>query len=165
MAVTTTDRIEKRVLLSAPRFQVWKALTDSEAFGKWFGVKFDGPFVAGKPLRGTIVPTTVDDDVARMQKPYEGTVFEIVVDRIEPQRVFSFRWHPYAVEPTEDYSAEPMTVVLFMLEDAGTGTSLTVSESGFDKIPASRRAKAFESNEGGWTMQMKLIEKYVSGRA
>jgi uncharacterized protein YndB with AHSA1/START domain len=100
-----------------------------------------------------------------MQKPYEGTVFEIVVDRIEPQRVFSFRWHPYAVEPTEDYSAEPMTVVLFMLEDAGTGTSLTVSESGFDKIPASRRAKAFESNEGGWTMQMKLIEKYVSGRA
>ena len=159
---TTTDRIEKRVQLNAPRARVWKAITDSQEFGRWFGVKFDGPFAAGQTVRGVITPTTVDPDVARLQQPYAGTPFEIVIDRIEPERLFSFRWHPYAVDLKADYSQEPTTLVAFMLEDVGTGTTLTLTESGFDRLPAARRLLAFESNQGGWTMQMTLIEKYLA---
>lgn len=164
MAVMVTDRIEKRVQLDAPRARVWKAITDSTEFGQWFGVKFDGPFVAGKPLKGVIQPTTVDADVARAQQPYAGMPFEITVDRIEPERLFSFRWHPFAVDRNVDYSKEPTTLVAFLLEDAPGGTALTVTESGFDRIPGPRRATAFEMNDGGWTMQVKLIGKYLAAR-
>jgi uncharacterized protein YndB with AHSA1/START domain len=127
-----------------------------------FGVEFEGPFVAGSRMIGRIVPTTVDAEVARSQKPYEGTPFEITVDRIEPQRLFSFRWHPYAVDAAVDYSKEPTTLVVFELEEASGGTMLTITESGFDQIPLDRRAKAFASNEQGWTAQAKLIEKYLA---
>ena len=102
MAVAVTDRIEKRILLHASRARVWKVLTDAKEFGEWFGVKFEGPFVAGAPLRGVIVPTQADAEVAKLQEPYAGRAFEITVDRIEPQRLFSFSWHPYAVEPSID---------------------------------------------------------------
>ncbi|HSL23879.1 MAG TPA: SRPBCC family protein [Vicinamibacterales bacterium] len=162
MTVTTSDRIEKKVLLNAPRARVWKALTDAREFGHWFGVKFDGPFKAGAALRGVIVPTSVDAEVASAQQPYVGTAFEITVDRVEPERLFSFRWHPYAVEPGADYSHEPTTLVVFTLEEAQNGILLTVTESGFDRVPLERRAKAFAANEGGWAMQMKLIEKYLA---
>lgn len=162
MAVIATDRIEKKVLLSAPRARVWAALTNAEEFGKWFGVKFEGPFAAGTTLRGAIVPTTVDAEVASAQQPYAGKPFEIMVDRIEPERLFSFRWHPYAVEAEVDYAREPTTLVEFTLEDAPGGIMLTVTESGFDRIPLARRAQAFTANEGGWTMQMTLIEKYLA---
>jgi uncharacterized protein YndB with AHSA1/START domain len=157
----TTDRIEKKVLLRAPRGRVWRALTDSKEFGQWFGVKFEGPFVENSPLRGAIAPTTVDPEVAKMQKPHEGTAFEIQVVRIEPERLFSFRWHPYAVEPGVDYSAEPTTLVEFVLEETAEGIMLTLSESGFDSIPLARRAKAFQANEGGWRIQAELIQKYL----
>ncbi len=157
-----TDRIEKKVLLRAPRERVWRAISDSQQFGSWFGVKFDGPFVAGTPITGKIVPTTVDAEVARSQKPYIGVAFEFAVDRVEPIRLFSFRWHPYAVEAGVDYSKEPSTLVVFELEEAAGGTMLTVTESGFDRIPIERRAKAFAANEGGWNAQMKLIEKYLA---
>jgi uncharacterized protein YndB with AHSA1/START domain len=162
MTAAVTDRIEKRVLLKAPRARVWKALTDAKDFGEWFGVKFDGPFVAGAPLRGEIVPTKVDPEVARAQQPYAGKTFDITVDRIEPQSVFSFRWHPYAIEPGVDYSKEATTLVVFTLEEKSDGVLLTVTESGFDRIPLERRAQAFAANEGGWTMQMTLVEKYLA---
>ncbi len=159
---TDTDRIEKKVLLRAPRERVWRAISDSKQFGSWFGVEFTGPFIAGTRITGKIVPTTVDSEVARSQKPYEGIVFEFSVDRIEPMRLFSFRWHPGAVDPAIDYSKEPTTLVAFELEEVSGGTMLTVTESGFDRIPLERRAKAFASNEQGWTAQMTLIEKYLA---
>ncbi len=159
---TSTDRIEKKVLLHAPRERVWRAISDSKQFGSWFGVQFDGPFVAGTHMIGKIVPTTVDAEVAKMQKPYEGMRFECTVDLIEPIRHFSFRWHPGAVDPSLDYSKEPTTLVVFELEEAPGGTMLTITESGFDKIPLERRARAFAGNEAGWTHQTKLIEKYLA---
>lgn len=159
---TTTDRIEKQVFLKAPKSRVWKAVSDAKEFGSWFGVDFDGPFVAGKPLRGRIAPTKVDPAVAESQKPHAGKPFDITVDRIEPEHTFSFRWHPYAVDPKVDYSTEPTTLVVFHLEDAPGGTRLTLTESGFDGIPIARRAEALSMNDGGWTAQMTLIEKYLA---
>lgn len=157
-----TDRIEKRVLLRAPVERVWRAIADSAQFGSWFGVRFDGPFAAGARLTGRIVPTAADPEVAASQKPYEGTLFEFFVERIEPMRLFSFRWHPYAVDAAVDYSTEESTLVEFRLEEVSGGTMLTVIESGFDRIPMERRAKAFAMNEQGWAAQMTLIEKYLA---
>ena len=160
-----TDRIEKRILLHAPRQRVWRALADSSEFGTWFGVRFDGPFQPGALLRGVIVPTKVDAEVAKAQQEYAGKPFEITVERLEPERLFSFRWHPYAVEEGVDYSAEPTTLIVFTLEEVADGVMLTVTESGFDRIPLERRAEALEANEQGWGMQMKLIEKYLAQAA
>jgi uncharacterized protein YndB with AHSA1/START domain len=160
-----TDRIEKKVFLRSPRARVWRALTDFQQFGSWFGMHFAGPFVPGQSVRGTIVPTTVDATVAAGQKPYEGIEFELHIDRLEPERIFCFRWHPYAVEGSVDYSVEPMTLVQFELEEVAQGVVLTVVESGFDKIPVTRRAKAFDANSGGWSMQVQLIEKYLAQTA
>jgi uncharacterized protein YndB with AHSA1/START domain len=159
---TSTDRIEKKTLLRAPKSRVWRAITNSAEFGSWFGAKFDVPFTPGTLVRGTIVPTTADEAVAATQKPYAGAPFEITIDRVEPERLFSFRWHPFAVDRAHDYSSEPMTLVVFELEEVAGGTSLTIVESGFDSIPAARRAKAFEMNDGGWTAQVSLIGKYVA---
>ena len=156
-----TDRIEKKILLRAPRNRVWRALADSAEFGTWFGMKFDGPFAAGARMRATIVPTTVDAEVAKAQKPHEGIPFEIAIERIEPERLFSFRWHPHAIERGVDYSAEPTTLVAFELEEVENGIMLTVTESGFDQIPLARRATAFTANEGGWGIMVNVIEKYV----
>ena len=141
---------------------MWRAISDSKQFGSWFGVQFDGPFAAGKKMSARIVPTTVDAEVAKSQKPYQGFRFEISVERVEPMRLFSFRWHPFAVDPGVDYSKEPGTLVAFELDEVSGGTMLTVTESGFDKIPLERRAKAFASTEQGWAVQMKLIEKYLA---
>ena len=157
----STDCIEKNVVLQAPLSRVWQALSNSNEFGSWFGVKFDAPFVEGASMHGFITPTTVDDEVAAMQKPYEGTPFNIVVEKIIPEKVFSFRWHPYAIEKDVDYSAEQATLVEFTLVESAVGVSLTLTECGFDKIPIERRAKAFAANEGGWTHQMRLIQEYL----
>jgi len=159
---SNTDRIEKKVLLRAPRERVWHAISDSKQFGSWFGVAFDGPFAPDKRMIGKIVPTTVDLEVAKLQEPHRGTAFEFAVERIEPQRIFSFRWHPYAIDKGVDYSKEPSTLVMFELQEVAEGTMLTVTESGFDRIPIERRAKAFAANDGGWSHQMKLIEKYLA---
>ena len=156
-----TDRIEKKVLLRAPRKRVWRALSDSTEFGTWFGVRFNGAFTPGASVRGVIVPTTVNAEVANAQKPYEGMPFEITIEKMEPERLFSFRWHPFAIEPGIDYSAEPATLVVFALEEVADGVMLTVTESGFDRIPLARRAKAFTANEQGWGMVVKLIEEYL----
>ena len=162
---TVPDRIEKKVLLRAPRARVWRAISDSEEFGSWFGMRLDGPFVAGKTLHGKIVPTKVDAAVAEKQKPHEGQEFDVIVERVEPERLLSLRWHPYAIERGTDYSKEPTTLVVFELAEQDGGVLLTVTESGFDKIPLARRAEAFKSNEGGWTLQMQLIEKHLAQAA
>lgn len=156
------DRIEKQVVLRAPLSRVWRAITDSREFGSWFGVNFTSPFKAGAQVAGTITPTTVDPTVAETQKPYEGMAFNITVDRIEPEKLFSFRWHPGGIDPAIDYSKEPTTLVVFELKEVPGGTMLTVTESGFNGIPLSRRAEAFKMNEGGWAAQMTLIEKYLA---
>jgi uncharacterized protein YndB with AHSA1/START domain len=158
----TTDIIQKKILLHAPRKRVWRALSDSTEFGSWFGMKFNGPFAPGARMSGVIVPTTVDPEVASAQKKYEGIPFDITIEQMEPERLFSYRWHPGAVDPDIDYSTEPTTLVVFEIEEVTDGVILTVTETGFDQIPLARRAKAFASNEGGWTMVMKLVERYVS---
>jgi uncharacterized protein YndB with AHSA1/START domain len=157
-----TDRIEKKILLRAPRNRVWRALSDSTAFGTWFGVKFDGPFAPGASVSGVIVTTKVDPEVAKAQKEHEGLRFEITIEQMEPERLFSFRWHPFAVERGVDYSAEPTTLVVFALEEVPNGVMLTVTESGFDRIPLARRAKALTANEEGWSKMVKVIEEYLA---
>ena len=157
----SSDRIEKKILLRAPRKRVWRALADSTEFGSWFGLKFDGPFTPGTSIRGVLVGTTVNPEVAESQKKHAGLPFEIKIERIEPERLFSFRWHPFAIERDVDYSAEPTTLVEFVLENVAEGVQLTVTESGFDGIPLARRAKAFEANEGGWSVMVKVFEEYL----
>ena len=159
--MTQKDTINKKVLLRGPLSRVWRAISDSSEFGTWFGVTFEGPFVAGAPLRGAITGTKVDAEVATLQKPHEGTPFNIVVEQIIPERLFSFRWHPYAIEPGIDHSSEPSTLVTFRLDETPEGVQLTLTESGFDQIPLERRAKAFAANEEGWSQQMVLIRKYL----
>jgi uncharacterized protein YndB with AHSA1/START domain len=144
------DKIEKRILLRAPRARVWQALADAEAFGQWFGVKLSGTFVPGARLRGQVT-----------HQGYEHIPFEITIERMEPERLLSWRWHPHAIDPKVDYSAEPTTLVIFELEEVAEGTLLTVVESGFEGIPLWRRAEAYRGNEQGWAMQMKAIERYV----
>lgn len=156
------DRIEKKIVLKASQERVWRAISDSARFGKWFGVEIDGPFVAGKEASGRIAPTKVDPEVARLQEPYLGFPWRVVVERIEPMKLFSFRWHPGAVDPTHDYSNEPMTLVTFELAEAEGDTLLTITDSGFEQIPLDRRAKAIGGNDAGWTHQTKLIEKYLA---
>jgi len=150
---TEPDRIEKHVRLSAPRARVWRALTDMREFGKWFGVKLSGEVAPRAKLRGPITSTG-----------YEHLTFEATVEMVEPEKRFSFRWHPYAIEPGVDYTIEPTTAVVFTLEEVEGGTLLRIVESGFDKIPASRRAKAFEMNSKGWSIQVENIKRHLAGR-
>ena len=151
MATTSTDRIEKKILLKAPRSRVWRALTDAVEFGKWFGVIMAGPFSPGARLTGKIT-----------HPGYEDAPFEITIERMDAERLFSYRWHPYAHDPKVDYSPEPTTLVVFELQEQGGGTLLTVVESGFDRIPLARRAEAYRMNDQGWAEQMKSIERHVA---
>jgi uncharacterized protein YndB with AHSA1/START domain len=158
----STDRIEKEVVLRAPLERVWRAISDVDEFGQWFGVRFDGPFVAGTSVTGVIRPTTVDHDVARAQEPHAGKSDTWQIVAVEPQRRLAFRWHPYAVEPGTDYSQEPTTLVEFTLAETSDGVVLRIVESGFDKIPVERRATAFEHNSEGWAKQTELVRKYLA---
>ena len=159
---STTDRIEKQVILRAPQERVWRAISDAGEFGSWFGMEFEGAFAPGREIRGRIVPTKADPDVAKMQEGHAGLPVTLRIERIVPMHTFSYRWHPFAIDPAVDYSAEPMTLIEFVLEDRGAETMLTITESGFDQIPLSRRARAFEANEGGWTGVLRLIAKHLS---
>jgi uncharacterized protein YndB with AHSA1/START domain len=148
---TSTDRIEQRFVLRAPRTRVWRAIANAEEFGTWFRVKLEGAFTEGKPIQG------------RMTIPgYEHMTMEMLVERIDPERYLSYRWHPYAIDPAVDYSAEPTTLVEFKLEEIDAGTAVTIVESGFDRIPLSRRAEAFRMDSQGWAGQIKNIERYVA---
>jgi uncharacterized protein YndB with AHSA1/START domain len=162
MAASTTDRIEKRIVLRAPLERVWRAISDVRQFGSWFGVVFDGEFAAGRHLIGRVTPTTVDDVVAKTQETYAGATFEITVERIEPMQLFSYRWHPFAIDPDVDYTHEATTLVTFALAEVAGGTQLTITETGFDAIPLARRVDAFEANVEGWAAQSQLIEKYLA---
>jgi uncharacterized protein YndB with AHSA1/START domain len=154
MAKTDTDRIEKKILLRAPRARVWRALTDAGEFGSWFGVKLEGTIEPGARLSGKI-----------MHPDYAHVPFEITIERVEPERWVSWRWHPHAIERGRDYSTEPTTLVAFELEEVTGGTMLKIVESGFDGIPLSRRAEAYRGNEGGWTAQLENIARHVSDAA
>jgi uncharacterized protein YndB with AHSA1/START domain len=145
-----TDRIERRIELKASVSRVWRALTDYREFGSWFGVSLEAPFVAGQKARGRIT-----------HPGYEHLTWEVDVKKMETERLLAFTWHPYAVDPKLDYSDEIPTLVEFKLEATAGGTLLTLVESGFDQVPASRRLEAFRMNEGGWTAQIKNIEKHV----
>lgn len=160
-----TDRIEKKILLSAPREVVWRAITDSSQFGLWFGVSLEGPFVAGKRVAGRIVPTSVDPEVAKMQEPWNGAPCDFHVERIEPMTHFSFRWHPGGDMPGPETPDDQMTTVSFELADAPGGVMLTITETGFDRVPLERRAKAFTDNDEGWDMQAQLIRKFLARHA
>jgi len=144
------NRIEKRIELKAPVSRVWRALTDYREFGEWFRVNLEGPFAPGKTARGNIT-----------YPGYEHLKFEAVVQKMDPEKLFSLTWHPYAIDPQTDYSTETPTLVEFKLEETPSGTLLTVTESGFDKIPANRRAEAFRMNEGGWATQLENIKKHL----
>lgn len=145
------DKIEKQIELKVPVSRVWRALTDHHEFGAWFRVSIEGPFVPGETARGHI-----------LYPGYEHLTWEAVVQKMVSERLFSFTWHPYAVDASTDYSKEAPTLVEFRLEPTAIGTLLTVTESGFDKVPAHRRDKAFRMNDGGWTEQMKNIENHVT---
>ena len=148
----SSDRIERKILLKVPRAQVWRALANAEAFGQWFGVALEGKrFVAGERTQGQIA-----------YPGYQHLIWDVAVERVEPERVFSFRWHPYAIEPDVDYSQEPETRVQFELEDMNGGTLLKVVESGFNAIPEARRLKAFRMDSRGWDEQMANIEAFLS---
>lgn len=147
---TSTDRIEKTLVLRAPKGRVWRAITTPAEFGTWFKVKLEGTFVAGRTSIGKIT-----------HPGYEHMTMEMQVERIEPEDFFSYRWHPYAVDPKVDYSNEPTTLVEFHLAEVEGGTKLTIVESGFDKIPAARRAEAFRMNDKGWAGQIENIRRYV----
>jgi uncharacterized protein YndB with AHSA1/START domain len=149
---TSTDRIEKQVLLKAPRSRVWRALADAAQFGDWFGVDFKGmAFSVGKPIRGKIT-----------YPGYEHLTMEVAIEQIVPERLLSWRWHPAAIDAGTDYSHEPTTLVVFELEEVEGGTLLRVVESGLDRIPLARRATVIRMNTSGWIEQMQNIEKYVA---
>jgi uncharacterized protein YndB with AHSA1/START domain len=145
-----TDRIEKNIGLRARVEKVWRALTDHVEFGTWFRVKLEGPFVPGETSRGRIT-----------HPGYEHVAWQAKVVKMESPRYFSFSWHPYAIDPDVDYSKEPPTLVEFRLEPISNGTRLTIVESGFDALPAHRRADALRSNESGWEQQLKNIQAQV----
>lgn len=142
--------MRKQIVLKSPRGRVWRAVSDAREFGAWFKVDFDGPFAPGAHLRG------------RVKFPgYEHVTFDVWIEKIEPERLFSYRWHPNAIDMKKDYSREPTTLVEFLLEDVPGGTRLTITESGFDGIPLARRAEAFKGNEGGWEFQASAIAEWV----
>jgi len=150
MQAISTDRIEKRIEVRAPRSRVWRAIADATEFGAWFGMKLDQPFTEGATIRGEI---TISGNEHAVQ---------LQVERIEPERLFAYRWHPYAIDSKIDYSSEPTTLVEFRLEEIVGGTAVTIIESGFDQIPITRRAEAFRMNDRGWAGQIKKLERYVA---
>jgi uncharacterized protein YndB with AHSA1/START domain len=171
--MSSFDKIEKRVTLRAPVSRVWRAVANAKEFGRWFGINLDGDFVAGKPITGTFSNLPSEAAILDYQKrlglppskvrlPEESIVF-CTPERIEPEQYFSFRWIPYGIDADVDPHAEPMTLVEFRLEAVAEGTLLTIVESGFDRVPAHRRERAFRMNEGGWTAQAENVRKYVEG--
>lgn len=159
MVTTFTDQIQKITVLNAPHERVWRAISDAGQFGGWFGVRFDGAFVPGAVITGHLTRSVVDPDPPGK---YEGLAFDFKIEQIEPMRLFSYSWHPCALDANVDYSGEPPTLVTFELEAVAGGTKLTITETGFDAIPLERRAAAFQANSGGWADQVEFIEKFLA---
>jgi uncharacterized protein YndB with AHSA1/START domain len=170
----STDRIEKRVTLRAPVSRVWRAIADAEEFGSWFGFKLQGPFAVGRTVKGTFQGSLDEAAIMEQQRRMglapsrlrlpEGDLVFCTVERIEPERYFSFRWIPYGIDAEADPQNEPTTLVELRLEQIPEGTLLTIVESGFDRVPAQRRERAFRMNEGGWAAQAENLARYVHGR-
>lgn len=156
------SRIVKEVVLDASLERVWRAITDSGRFGQWFGAEVDGEFAAGRRVGARIRPTRVDPGIAEQQQAFDGLPFTLAVERIEPMRLFSFRWHPGGTEVPADTPDDQMTLVEFELEEVAKGVRLTITESGFERVPQPRRAQAIEGNTGGWEAQTGLIAKYLA---
>ena len=161
----TSDRIEQHIDVAAPRARVWRALSDVREFAHWFGLAFDGPFQEGAHRAGTFVGSAVDLEVGAAQRVHAGRTFDILIERVEPERRLSFRWHPFAVDPAVDYASEPTTLVEFMLDDVPGGTRVTVIESGFEALPAARRPDAFSANSQGWPIMIGVLGRYVGDAA
>jgi uncharacterized protein YndB with AHSA1/START domain len=169
----STDRIEKKVTFRAPLSRVWRAISDAKEFGRWFGFTLEGEFAPGRTIKGTFDGSVDEAAIVEYQKSQglspsrvklpEGSTVFCTVERIEPERYFSFRWIPYGIDAEADPENEPTTLVEFRLEPVDEGTFLTIVESGFDRVPAHRRARAFRMNEGGWTAQAENLRKYVDG--
>jgi len=158
-----SEKIEKTAMFKAPLAKVWNAISDSKAFGTWFGLSADGPFVEGQTVMATMATTQVDDEIAKHQEPFAGVRFELRIERIVPLKLLAFRWHPGS-EPDMGPDA-PTTLVTFELEEVPGGTKLTITESGFDALSLEQRAKAIADNEGGWEIQLSLIAKYLDRAA
>src|SRR5579862_4978893 len=148
---TNTDRIEREIVIKAPVKRVWRAISDSGEFGEWFRVKLTSPFVAGQPIKGPV-----------LHKGYEHIIWDVTIEQMVPEKLFSWRWRPHAIDPNKDYSKEPTTLVVFELSEVPGGTLLKVTESGFDRVPIERRETAYRGNSEGWTIQVGNIERYVS---
>jgi uncharacterized protein YndB with AHSA1/START domain len=154
----TSDRIEKSAVLKAPLPRVWRAISDSNEFGTWFGMSIDGPFVEGSTVSGVITPTAVDKEVAEQQQPYAGQACPLHIVTVDPPRRFAFRWNPVAGPEFADLT----TLVEFTLTETDEGVLLEIVESGFDALPADKRAAAFADNSGGWATQLTLVGRYVA---
>jgi uncharacterized protein YndB with AHSA1/START domain len=150
--MSSTNRIEKKLLLRAPKARVWRAIADASEFGQWFGMKLNGGFAVGRTIVGRLTG-----------RSYEHLTVELTVERMDAEDLFSYRWHPYAIDPATDYSTEPTTLVEFRLEETADGTMLTVTESGFEHIPLHRRDEAFRMNDKGWAAQVQNIRRHVEG--
>jgi uncharacterized protein YndB with AHSA1/START domain len=151
---TETDRIERSIQINAPRSRVWRALSNAEEFGNWFGANLKGQaFAPGQRVQG---PITIEG--------YKHVMFDVIVERVEPEKLLTYRWHPYAVDPKIDYTKEQRTLVTFTLKDAADGTLLTVVESGFDNVPPERRMEAIRMNSGGWEGQLRNIQRHAAAR-
>jgi uncharacterized protein YndB with AHSA1/START domain len=148
------NAIEKTIELKAPVARVWRALSDSREFGEWFRVRFEGPFVPGQVVRGQV-----------LFPGYEHLKFEMLIKEMQPEKLFSYTWHPYAVDPKVDYSQETPTLVEITLHRTAGGTLLIVKESGFENVPSARRAEAFRMNSDGWAAQIRNIEGYLARNA
>ena len=151
MSETGKDRIEASVVVRATRRRVWRAISDAKGFGQWFGAKLEGAFAVGEIVKGHVT-----------SPGYEHIELDLLVEKMAPEQLFAYAWHPYAMDPAVDYSAEPRTLVEFRLEGAEGGTRVTVVESGFDQIPEARRSEAYEAHVEGWAEQMENIKKYVA---
>lgn len=151
----SSNSVERSIVINAPRERVWLALSNAEKFGSWFGAKLDGQtFTPGQRARGQMTSCGHEND---------DIWFDVIVEQMEPESLFSYRWHPYSIDPEIDYSVEQPTLVTFTLADApGNGTLLKVVESGFDNIPAHRRLEAFRMHSSGWEAQINNIVRYVS---
>lgn len=156
------DKIEQSVLLPASLERAWAAIAHADQFGAWFGIAFADPFTEGRTANGKISPTTVDPAIAALQKPLEGTPIAFDVEEIQPMRALQFRWHPFAIDPTRDYSAERKTMVRFELQESEDGTCLVITETGFTALPADRSVAAFAAHQHGWAHQAQLITKYLT---
>ncbi len=145
------DRIQKQVELEAPIERVWQAISDPQEFGAWFRVRLDGPFELGAVQTGRIT-----------YPGYEHIGWKARVVALEPPHRLAFEW-PHMDDQQEVQEDWPWTLVEFRLEPHQGGTRVTITESGFDRLPAEVRDNNYRQNERGWEEQTRNIAAHVDG--